>query len=196
MFGNACCMEGKKRISTSKKETDEKDKNLKILIGSMKIFGVNLNSKLFEGLTSLHLAVKNKNYEIIETLLVQKEIDVNAGYENNFSSPLLYAIESADKKIIEMLLKHGAKLIPLEDLENIYKREYKDFEKETERLKEQIAARKQWAVCLLNFPGQITTATLISQNNELSERIKNLKNGLEIYKGLLKNMQSTKKFKK
>ena len=64
--------------------------------------GVDLNARSARGMTPLHLAVLNNEFDIT-TYLLSKNVDVNAS-DATGGTPLHYAIQGRHVKIMEILL--------------------------------------------------------------------------------------------
>jgi hypothetical protein len=70
--------------------------------------GADVNSKNRMSWTLLHIAIQNRQTEII-TLLIDKGADINAK-DNRGRTPLHFAVETGQKAVIEQLIAKGAEI--------------------------------------------------------------------------------------
>ena len=71
--------------------------------------GAMVNAKDDDGLTPLAIACQRGNYYGVESLLQEEQIDISI-VDNQKSTALHEACEHGSKKIVELLLKRGAKI--------------------------------------------------------------------------------------
>lgn len=71
--------------------------------------GANVNYKNIFGITSQHLAARNKNSSVLKNLLSKKEIEIDP-MDGTGASPLIYASIKGDIECMKILLDNGANI--------------------------------------------------------------------------------------